>query len=568
MSTKTYFSNRIYKNTLPNAFVESICGALSRFNRAKQYVLDKLVKEKRSGQRRREKSLHLLAKDNYQIDDYYANSAVQAANAQVKSLNVLKNLYVEIKNEQIRSINKKLKNDRSRLTTLRKIKTSFIKNNPTFPKRAREQLYGNYFVVKYKTKTDIYYHRYAFEHMYLDPAIQQLKTRIGFLNGKLNRKKAALEQLKTRIPSAVFGTKKLFKSQYTKECYLDNHDTWLQGWQQSRYSKMAISGRKDAKYGNFVFNYALDNQTLHFRAPNGLPVCIENLSFPHGQEEIVAAIQTQLRCKDKKKYGKPIAWSLEDHGDYYIIKCMVDVESNPPTNYSKSAGVIGIDCNVDHFAVADVNVKGQLLSSHAIPFDIQDKTSGQITKVIEAEAIGIVDLALRANKPIALEKLDTTTSKVSKPYGNKKANRKISMFAYNKMNTAITSRAEKMGVAVFEVNPAYTSQIGKMKYMKPFGISIHEAASYVIARRAMGFKEKLPPVLRALLPEKMIGAHHWAQWKYVSKHLKEIRTHTYYLSALFDVNKFHLTGECFVQGALTVFEQNSLSNLESRKAVS
>ena len=35
-----------------------------------------------------------------------------------------------------------------------------------------------------------------------------------------------------------------------------------------------------------------------------------------------------------------------------------------------------------------------------------------------------------------------------------------------------------MGIAVFEVNPAYTSQIGKMKYMKRFGISIHEAASF------------------------------------------------------------------------------------------
>ena len=42
----------------------------------------------------------------------------------------------------------------------------------------------------------------------------------------------------------------------------------------------------------------------------------------------------------------------------------------------------------------------------------------------------------------------------------------MSMFAYNKMISAIKSRAEKMGIAVFEVNPAYTSQIGKMKYMK------------------------------------------------------------------------------------------------------
>ena len=524
MSTKTFFSNRIYKHTLSTAFVDATCDALDRFNRAKQFVFDKLVKENRSGQRRREKSLHLIVKEKFQLDDYYANSAVQAANAQVKGLGELKKLYTENKKEQIRSIKKKLKNDRSRLTTLKKIKASFIKDQPTFPKRTKEQQYGNYFVVQYKEKTDIYYHAYQFEHTYLDPAINQLKTRIGFLTSKLNKKQAELEQLKTCIPSAVFGTKKLFKSQNTQESFINNHTEWLNKWHQSRYNKMTLSGRKDAANGNFVFTYDTDNQTLHFKTPSGLPICIENLSFPYGQEKITVAVQTQLSCKNKKQHGKPIAWSIEDHGTYYIVKCMVDIAANAQTNYSKSDGVIGVDCNADHFAVANVNGKGQLLASHTVPFGTQGKNSGQISKIIEAEAIGIVDLAVKANKPITLEKLDTTTSKVSHSYGNKKANQKMSMFAYRKMITAITSRAEKMGVAILEVNPAYTSQIGKMKYMKPFGISIHEAASYVIARRAMGFKEKLPPILRALLPEKMIGAHEWVQWRYVSKHLKGIHT--------------------------------------------
>lgn len=90
--------------------------------------------------------------------------------------------------------------------------------------------------------------------MYSDPTIRQSKTRIGFLNSKLNRKKVELELLKTRIHSAVFGTKRVFKYQYIKECYLDNHDIWLQAWQQSCYSKMMLSGRKDAKNGNFIFN--------------------------------------------------------------------------------------------------------------------------------------------------------------------------------------------------------------------------------------------------------------------------------------------------------------------------
>ena len=144
----------------------------------------------------------------------------------------------------------------------------------------------------------------------------------------------------------------------------------------------------------------------------------------------------------------------------------------------------------------------------------------------------------------------------------------MSMFAYNKMISAIKARAEKMGVAVIDVNPAYTSQMGKMKYMRRFGISIHEAASFVIARRAMGFKEKLPPVLGALLPEKIMGAHHWVQWGYVSKMLKGVRTCTYYQSELFDVDKFRCTNEFFSPKALTDLEKKGLSKLKSGKTVS
>ncbi|MCQ6282393.1 hypothetical protein [Bacillus sp. EB600] len=125
-----------------------------------------------------------------------------------------------------------------------------------------------------------------------------------------------------------------------------------------------------------------------------------------------------------------------------------------------------------------------------------------------------------------------------------------------------------MGVAVFEVNPAYTSQIGKMKYMKRFGISIHEAASFVIARRAMGFKEKLPPVLGTLLPEKIVGTHHWAQWGYISKMLKGKCTCAYYRSELFNVNKFRSTNELFLPGALTDWEAKSLLTLKSGKPFS
>ena len=143
----------------------------------------------------------------------------------------------------------------------------------------------------------------------------------------------------------------------------------------------------------------------------------------------------------------------------------------------------------------------------------------------------------------------------------------MAMFAYSKLISAIKNRADKMGVHVYEVNPAYTSQIGKMKYMKRFGMSIHQAASFVIARRAMGFKEKLPPVLHSLVPEKKQGLHHWTQWAYVSQCLKDVRVCSFYLSELFDVNRFH-ESELLFHGALTDYETKGLAKLKSGKTIS
>ena len=568
MITKTYFSNRIYKNRLSKEYVDGIAHALLVFNRAKQFSFSTSVKEKRSGKSRRNKSMHLTVKELFRLDDYYANSAVQEANTLQKSLIELNKMYITNKEEQIKSVNNKIKNTKSKLTTLTKVKQSFVNGKPKFPKNSHIKNAGNFFVVEFKKQTNIFYHAYQFEHSYLDVEIKLLKSRIGFLTFKKNRFEEELKDLKTKVSSVVFGSKKLFKSQYTKDEYKNKHEEWVKKWNQSRYNQMVISGRKDSGSGNFVFRYDTNENILSFHTPSGLKIEISNLTFPFGQDKVVSTIKKQINCKNKKKFGRPIGWSLEDHGEYYIFKCIVNEEENQYVNFSKSDGIIGIDCNVDHFAVSNINRKGQLISSHTLDFDIWNKSSNQINKIIEAEVIELVDIAVRENKPIAMEKLDTTTSKVSNRYGNKKANFKMSMFAYNKMISAIKSRAEKRGVAIFEVNPAYTSQIGKIKYMKRFGISIHEAASFVIARRAMGFKEKLPPVLGALLPEKITGAHHWVQWKYVSKMLKGIHVHSFYLSDLFDLDKFHLTGEFFLPGSLSDLEAKSLPKLKSGKTIS
>ncbi|EKN68443.1 transposase, IS605 OrfB family protein, partial [Neobacillus bataviensis LMG 21833] len=227
MGTKAYFTNRVYKNTLDKKFVDATNHALFLFNKAKHFSFNTLVKEKRSGKSKRNKSLHLAIKEKFQLDDYFANSALQEANAKQKSLTELNKLYISNKEEQIKSVKKKLKSKKTKLSKLKKIKSSIVNGKPSFPKKSREQKLGNYFVVQFKKKTDIYYHAYQFEHAYLDIQVNRTKTKIGFLTFKLNKFEEQLKRLKTVISSVVFGTKKLYKSQYTMDTYKGYHEKWI-----------------------------------------------------------------------------------------------------------------------------------------------------------------------------------------------------------------------------------------------------------------------------------------------------------------------------------------------------
>jgi hypothetical protein len=57
------------------------------------------------------------------------------------------------------------------------------------------------------------------------------------------------------------------------------------------------------------------------------------------------------------------------------------------------------------------------------------------------------------------------------------------------------------GVEVVEVNPAYTSVIGMLKYAPQLNIDKDVAGAYVIGRRALGFKEDTPENYEKLLKD-------------------------------------------------------------------
>ena len=113
----------------------------------------------------------------------------------------------------------------------------------------------------------------------------------------------------------------------------------------------------------------------------------------------------------------------------------------------------------------------------------------------------IVNKAIEKQKAIAIENLN----KVNKGYkgdGKAKLRKRLTKWNYKSLLSKIESVAIQKGVEIIKVNPAYTSVIGALKYAPQLNIDKDIAGAYVIARRAMGFKEKIPVNYRKLLEDK------------------------------------------------------------------
>ena len=77
-------------------------------------------------------------------------------------------------------------------------------------------------------------------------------------------------------------------------------------------------------------------------------------------------------------------------------------------------------------------------------------------------------------------------------------------------------------VEVVEVDPAYTSIIGMLKYAPQLNIDKDIAGAYVIGRRALGFKEDTPENYERLLKDKAYLEFALKRYEEREKELREL----------------------------------------------
>jgi IS605 OrfB family transposase len=152
-----------------------------------------------------------------------------------------------------------------------------------------------------------------------------------------------------------------------------------------------------------------------------------------------------------------------------------------------TGGAVGIDCNPDGIAVVEVNADGNLVR-HMYEKEqrIQFAGRGKRDYDIKQMAVRAVDVAKESQKILIVEKLAFGKRK----NGVRKFRRMKSNFIYRQMLDAVKSRASREGVPVIEVQPAFTSILGNLKYAKQYSLNRHTAAALVIGRRGLGFLER------------------------------------------------------------------------------
>ncbi len=112
-----------------------------------------------------------------------------------------------------------------------------------------------------------------------------------------------------------------------------------------------------------------------------------------------------------------------------------------------------------------------------------------------------MDLAIQKGKAIAIENLKKLKKGIR---GDGKAKLRKRLYHWNakKFLQKLKRVAMIKGVEVIEVNPAYTSIIGMLKYAPQLSIDKDTAGAYVIGRRALGFKEDMPENYEKLLKDR------------------------------------------------------------------
>jgi IS605 OrfB family transposase len=376
--------------------------------------------------------------------------------------------------------------------------------------------------------TDQTFQKHVKKHRNLKFYLHQKKRRLRNSQQKLEKLKSDEFHKKIRI---CFGSKKLFHKQFHLEDnkYMDQHQ-WKQDWIVARSSQFIVVGSKDETFGNQTATYNLEN-TLRLRVADifiskyGKYIHFPDIIFPYGQEWLDKAkipYRGDTRSGKPQKYYTSITYRFIKQNKGWYLNATVERET-PKVGTSNMKGLIGIDLNAGFLSISEIDRFGNPIKSwrHQVP--MYNRRKAQVKASLSDAIKQVLEYAVLVQKDVCIEKLSFSKKKTKlREIGGKYA-RMLSGLAYSSFKELIESKAKKLGVRVRGVNPAYTSQIGHVKFMPRYGLSSHGAAACVIARRGYYFIMERPKYDTVLsFPKKFDkNKSNFSNWRTITKHIKK-----------------------------------------------
>jgi IS605 OrfB family transposase len=375
------------------------------------------------------------------------------------------------------------------------------------------------------------------------------KKRLLFnLERKLEQLQSSQETGKVAL---CFGTRRLFRAQFDLAANgYKNHKEWLADWQRSRENSFFLLGSKDESGGNQTCTATVaanGSLTLRVRLPDSLfevhgkYLIIKNIHFKYGQMHIIEALQSHeerkrlrmLKDPTANSYGVPISYRFKcDEKGWRLFVSVPVVQSTVTTSLKQ--GVIGVDINANHLAVAETDRFGNPIAKRSIPLNTYGKNQNQAKAIIGDVCANLIAYSKKTGKNLVIENLEFQQKKAEiKEQASPAHARMLSSLAYNNIKCCLKSRAWREGVEVIEVNPRFTSIIGRVKFSKRYGLSVHQAAALVIGRRYLKASERVPCHLETIpdgkesyvalsLPVRNRDKHVWHYWGILYRELKTV----------------------------------------------
>ena len=175
--------------------------------------------------------------------------------------------------------------------------------------------------------------------------------------------------------------------------------------------------------------------------------------------------------------GQAISYRFKRDGKGWLVFAttqMMDV----PLVTDEGRGAIGVDLNADHLAVAETDRSGNCVLPFSVPLVTYDKARHQAEAIIGDAVAKVVEYAREVGKPIVIERLDFRQKKATLEGQSRKYSQMLSSFSYGKVKAYFLYRGYREGVEVHQVDPAFSSVVGRVKFIERYGLSVHRAAAW------------------------------------------------------------------------------------------